>query len=106
MKIDYLNIIKSAFENHEISKAYSIDINYFERSENYPNSEGIHFESKLFCGEIFMYFGTMKYLEAQFVIFETGSDNTIIKDDLDKSGIVNEIIQFLDARTVELKTIA
>ncbi|MFD1062078.1 hypothetical protein ACFQ1Q_02370 [Winogradskyella litorisediminis] len=52
-----------------------------------------------------MYFGTMKYLEAQFVIFETGSDNTIIKDDLDKTEIVNEINQFLDSRTKELSSI-
>ena len=105
MKTDYLNIIKSTFENHEISKAYSIDLNYFERNKNYPNSEGIYFESKVFCGEIFMYFGAMKYLEAQFVIFESGSDNTIIKDDLDKTEIVNEIKQFIDARMVELKTL-
>ena len=105
MKTDYLNIIKSAFECHEISKTYSIDINYFERSKSYPNSEGIHFNSKIFCGEIFMYFGAMKYLEAQFVIFETGSDNTIIKDDLDITEIANEINQFLDSRTIELKNI-
>jgi len=105
VKTDYLNIIKTAFESHEISKENSININCFERSENYPNSEGIHFESKIFCGEVFMYFGTMKYLEAQFVIFETGSDNTIIKDDLDKTEIVNEINQFLDSRTMELKNI-
>lgn len=52
-----------------------------------------------------MYFGAMKYLEAQFVIFETGSDNTIIKDDLEKSEIIKEINQFLDSRTMELKNI-
>ena len=52
-----------------------------------------------------MYFGAMKYLEAQFVIFETGSDNTIIKDDLDITEIANEINQFLDSRTIELKNI-
>ncbi len=105
MKIEYLNIIESVFESHEISKLYSIDINYFERNENYPISEGIQFESEHFCGEIFMYFGAMKYLESQFVIFKTGSDHTIIEDNLDKREIVDEIKRFLDARILELRSL-
>ncbi|WP_340156622.1 hypothetical protein [uncultured Winogradskyella sp.] len=106
MKTNYLNIIKSTIENHEISKIYSVEKECFERNENYPKSEGIHFKSETFYGEIFMYFGTMKYLEIEFVVFKTGSDHTLIKDDLNSKEIITEIEQFLNERIIELKYVA
>ena len=106
MKVDYLKIIKSTLKSHKIAKNHSISIESFERNKNYPYSEGIEFESKTFFGKIFMYFGTMKYLEIEFVIFKTGSDYTLIKDDLNTTELIDAIDQFLTERTIELKNVA
>ena len=65
-----MNTIIDIFSEHEISKYSDLKIWELNKSERYPISEGIKFESNDFAGEIFYYSGNeMEYCEMEFLIY-------------------------------------
>ncbi len=53
-----------------------------------------------------MYFGFMKYLEIEFIVIQTGSDHTVIQDDLSVKALGGFIDKFLSERIIELKQLS
>lgn len=103
--MDYLKTIVTIFENHEISKYSELKYEQFNKSEKYPLSEGIIFESLDFAGEIF-YYKNMEYCEMEFLIFKNEKHKFKIIEKPNLTELRKEITEFLNKNTIELKNVA
>ncbi|MEH1009532.1 hypothetical protein VDP25_17470 [Winogradskyella sp. ECml5-4] len=102
-----MNSILKTFKEHQISEDLELKILEFNKSERYPSSEGIQFESNHFAGEIFYYSGDeMKYCEMEFLIYLGENYKTKIVEEIDPIKIEKRITEFLNERMNELKNVA
>ena len=102
--MDYLKIIISIFEQHEISEYSELKFQKFSKSEKYPSSEGIIFEASDFSGEIFHYSnGEMEYLEIEFLNYKTGKFEFKIVEKIKEVELNKIISEFITERLTELK---
>ncbi|WP_344713165.1 hypothetical protein [Winogradskyella damuponensis] len=102
-----MNSILKTFKEHQISQYSELKILEFNKSEHYPISEGIQFESNHFAGEIFYYSSDkMKYCEMEFLIYLGENYKAKVVEETDIKEIENKIAEFLTKRMTELKNVA
>ena len=105
--MDYLNIIIKTFNEHYISGYSELKMWELNKSERYPTSEGIQFESNDFMGEIFYYSnGEMEYCEMEFLIYSGEKYKARVIEEMNMTELKKEIAKFLTERMTELKNVA
>ena len=104
--MEYLNTIIKTFNEHYISGYSELTMKKLNKSDLYPSSEGIQFESNDFSGEIFYYSnGDMEYCEMEFLIYFGDIYKAKVIEDIYSTVLNEEIDKFLTERMSELKTL-
>lgn len=89
-----VKLIRNTFIKHPISE--NGEVNFFLPTKEYPNSEGIKFDSNEFSGEIFYYNYSNEYIEIEVLNKNTIDFSFKIIDINSNVNISNLITKFLD----------